>query len=135
MRIGELASETSVSVQTLRYYERRGLLPAPERRTSGFRVYTDDATRRVRFIRRAQDLGFTLLEIRDLLALWEHSSKSCSTVERKARATLERIDSKVRDLKRMRTGLAQYVNACQHRATLDECPLLQVLGEGEGAVT
>src|SRR5439155_15615968 len=59
MRIGELSAETSVSIQTLRYYERRGLLPAPHRRASGFRVYDPDTTQRVRFIRRAQDLGFT----------------------------------------------------------------------------
>src|SRR6267378_1367440 len=91
MRIGELSAETSVSIQTLRYYERRGLLPAPHRRASGFRVYDPDTTRRVRFIRRAQDLGFTLQEIGILLAFWGHPAKACGAVEQRARDTLERI--------------------------------------------
>src|SRR5205823_4578250 len=100
MRIGELSAETSVSIQTLRYYERRGLLPAPHRRPSGFRVYDADTTRRVRFIRRAQDLGFTLQEIGSLLVFWGHRPKACDAVEQRARDTLERIDLKIADLKR-----------------------------------
>lgn len=128
MRIGELATQAGVGVQTLRYYERRGLLSQPERLVSGYRAYDATAVQQVRFIRRAQELGFTLQEIRDLLALWSDSAESCHAVEGRASAALGRIDDKIQDLKRMRGGLAQYVAACQRRRSLDECPLLQALG-------
>lgn len=128
MRIGELAAQADVNVQTLRYYERRGLLSPPERLVSGYRTYDATAVRQVRFIRRAQELGFTLQEIRDLLGLWSDSAESCQAVEERASAALGRIDDKIQDLKRMRSGLAQYVAACQRHHSLDECPLLEALG-------
>ncbi len=128
MRIGELASQADVNIQTLRYYERRGLLDAPERLASGYRVYDTSAVQQVRFIRRAQELGFTLQEIADLLTLWRDSAESCQAVEGRASAALDRIDYKMRDLKRMRRGLAQYVTACQRRDSLNERPLLKELG-------
>lgn len=131
MRIGEVAAETSVGVQTLRYYERRGLLPPAERQRSGQRTYGPDAVRRVRFIRRAQDLGFTLEEIDGLLELWPASEKSCHEVETRAAATLRRIDGKIRDLERMRGALAEYVSACNDRKSLDGCPILGALGGAE----
>jgi DNA-binding transcriptional MerR regulator len=131
MRIGEVAARTDVSIQTLRYYERRGLLPALPRERSGYRRYNSDALRRVRFIRRAQDLGFTLREISDLLRLWADSARSCGAVEKRATLALARIDRKARDLKRMRSALAQYVTACRNRHSLVECPLLEVLGAND----
>ena len=131
MRIGELAMEAGVNIQTLRYYERRGLLSAPERLASGYRVYGPESVRRVRFIRRAQELGFTLQEIGDLLTLWSDSAKSCQAVEGRARAALDRTDQKIAGLRRMRRGLSQYVAACKQRPALDDCPLLRVLGEPE----
>jgi DNA-binding transcriptional MerR regulator len=133
MRIGELALQAGVSAQTLRYYERRGLLGAARGASSGFRDYSPDAVRQVRFIRRAQDLGFTLDEIRDLLGLWPDSSKSCPTVQGRARATLERLDGKIADLREMRESLSKYVAACQNRAELEGCPLLEDLGESQHA--
>lgn len=132
MRIGEVATEAGVGVQTLRYYERRGLLPAPPRQDSGYRTYSASTVSRVRFVRRAQELGFTLEEVSGLLSLWPDSAKSCHAVQRRAAETLERIDSKVRDLRRMRVALARYVNACRDRSSLDGCPLLAALG-GEKA--
>jgi MerR family transcriptional regulator, copper efflux regulator len=131
MRIGEVAAEAAVNIQTLRYYERRGLLAPPTRRTSGYREYASADVQRVRFIRRAQDLGFTLQEIGDLLALQSQTAQSCGVVERRASVTLERIDAKIGDLKRMRTALAKYVNACRDQRSLESCPLLTALG-GEG---
>ncbi|MDQ6769595.1 MAG: heavy metal-responsive transcriptional regulator [Gemmatimonadota bacterium] len=133
MRIGEIATQTKVSVQALRYYERRGLLPSPSRQSSGYRLYDHDALQRVRFIRRAQDLGFTLQEIGDLLRLWADSTKSCSAVEKRARKTLEGIDGKISDLERMRTALSKYVGACHNGSSLDECPLLAALGDDNNA--
>lgn len=129
MRIGELADQAGVNVQTLRYYERRGLLGAAPRTSSGFREYEGSSVRQVRFIRRAQDLGFTLEEIRDLLALWGDSARSCSAVEKRAEMTLERIESKIADLRQMSEALTKYVSACQHRTALQRCPLLEELGE------
>ena len=134
MRIGEVAAQTDVSIQTLRYYERRGLLPAPYRQISGYRRYNPDALQRVRFIRRAQDLGFTLQEIGDLLSLWADSARSCGAVEKRAIVTLDRIDEKIRDLKGMRRALAHYVTACHDRHSLEGCPLLAALGEDEVAI-
>jgi DNA-binding transcriptional MerR regulator len=133
MRIGELATRTSLSVQTLRYYERRGLLGPARRTPSGFREYDDGAERRVRFVRRAQNLGFTLDEIRGLLGLWSDSARSCSAVEQRARTTLERIEGKIADLRQMSDALAQYVTACATRSTLERCPLLEELGGLEHA--
>ena len=131
MRIGILAAQSGVGVQALRYYERRGLLTAPKRSRAGFREYEADTARRVRFIRRAQGLGFTLEEVRELLALWTDSSKSCAAVEKRARATLARIEAKMVDLKRMNDALAQYVTACRARPAMQECPLLAGLGGTE----
>ena len=82
---------------------------------------------RVRFIRRAQDLGFTPEEMRDLLALWIDSARSCAAVEKRASATLQRIHRKIADLRQMSD--AKYVSACRDRPALQECPLLQELGE------
>jgi MerR family copper efflux transcriptional regulator len=129
MRIGEVAAEAGVGIQTLRYYERRGLLPIPKRQTSGYRRYDADVIQRVRFIRRAQDLGFTLQEITDLLTLWSDSSRSCGLVEHRASDTLARINDKIRDLERMRGALAHYVTACRDRQSFDTCPLLAALGQ------
>lgn len=131
MRIGQLADQARVNVQTLRYYERRGLLSAPTRLASGYRAYGPEALQRVRFVKRAQELGFTLQEIGDLLTLWKDSAKSCRAVELRARDALERIEKKITDLKRMRRGLGRYVTACELRPSLDECPLLHVLGGPE----
>jgi DNA-binding transcriptional MerR regulator len=134
MRIGELALQAGVNPQTLRYYERRGLLGAERGATSGFREYSPDAVRQVGFIRRAQDLGFTLEEIRDLLGLWPDPQSACPTVQGRARATLERIDGKIADLREMRESLSTYVVACQNRATPESCPLLEELGESRHVV-
>jgi Hg(II)-responsive transcriptional regulator len=131
MRIGEVATHTHVSVETLRYYERRGLLPEPARSASGYRTYSADVVRRVHFVRHAQQLGFTLEEIADLLAMWEDSATSCEAVANRATATLTRIDAKMEQLARMRGALAQYVTACRARETLAECPLLVSLGRLE----
>jgi Hg(II)-responsive transcriptional regulator len=127
VRIGELASQTNVAIETLRYYEKRGLLQEPDRSPAGYRAYSPDTVRRVRFIRRAQELGFTLQEIADLLTFWEDSATSCGRVEARATATLGRIDQKIRDLEHMRSALAQYVTACRTREALSECPLLASL--------
>lgn len=131
MRIGELADQTHVKIQTLRYYERRGLLAPPERLASGYRVYDSGSVQRVRFIRRAQELGFTLNEIIDLLTLWDDVPGSCAAVQQRATAALDRIEAKIQDLKKMRRGLGHYVEACRRRDPVGSCPLLRELGGSE----
>jgi DNA-binding transcriptional MerR regulator len=128
MLIGELAAKAGVSVQTLRYYERRGLMSKARKTASGYRQFGVETVRTVRFIRRAQSLGFTLDEIRDLLGLWAESAKSCGAAERRARATLSRIESKIGALSQMQAALAQYVSACRNRETMQDCPLLAAIG-------
>ena len=107
LRIGELAARAELNVQARRYYERRGLLGPARRTESRYRDYDAEALRRVRFIRRAQNLGFTLEEIHNLLGLWADSARSCSAVAGGARATLERIEGKIADLRQMSDGLAK----------------------------
>lgn len=127
MRIGEVAAGAAVNIQTLRYYERMGLLPKPARGSSGYRSYDAHAVRRVRFIKRAQELGFTLAEIAELLAFRDEAVTSCDRVESRASTTVDRITEKIRDLERMRTALSHYVTACRTREPLAECPLLDAL--------
>jgi Hg(II)-responsive transcriptional regulator len=127
MRIGEVAAEAAVNVQTLRYYERTGLLPKAPRQASGYRAYSSQTVRRVRFIKRAQELGFTLAEIGDLLAFRERSHTACNQVELRASTTLNRIDEKIHDLQRIRYALSAYVDSCRKGPPPGECPLLQAL--------
>ena len=127
MRIGEVAAEAAVNIQTLRYYERVGLLPRPARQSSGYRAYGANAVRQVRFIKRAQELGFSLAEIGDLLAFREQSQTACRHVEARASATLDRINEQIRDLESIRTALSQYVDSCRKGPPRGECPLLQAL--------
>ena len=125
--IGKLAKRAHVNIQTIRYYERRGLLPEPERSASNYRVYAEDTLLRVRFIKRAQDLGFTLGEIKELLELRAAPRSCCEDVRARAEAKIRDIDKKIRSLDTMRTDLAQLVNACSGRGPVTECPILESL--------
>ena len=127
MRIGEVAAEAAVNIQTLRYYERVGLLPRPNRNPSGYREYGANAVRRVRFVKRAQELGFTLAEVGDLLTFREQSQTACQHVEARASTTLDRINEKIRDLECIRSALSEYVDSCRKGPPVGECPLLQAL--------
>lgn len=131
LKIGELARAADVGVETIRYYERRGLLAQPPRRTSGYRQYPPRAVRRVRFIRRAQALGFTLKEIEDLLALRVDDDRSCADVRALARAKLEDIERRVAELRQMGRALERVARRCRGRGPTSECPILEVLDEEE----
>jgi DNA-binding transcriptional MerR regulator len=129
MTIGELARRADVGVQMVRDYERRRLLPAATRRTSGYREFTPAALERLRFIRRAQELGFTLSEIAELLALRLDPHTTAADVKGRAEQKIGEIDHKVRDLERIRQALAHLSGGCHggHGPTGD-CPLLEALG-------
>ncbi|MFT4079837.1 heavy metal-responsive transcriptional regulator [Rhodomicrobium lacus] len=130
-KIGALAHLADVAVDTIRYYEREGLLPAPQRRKSGYREYDADAVERVRFIRRAKELGFTLGEIRSLLSLATDAEHGVEGVQRKARERLQELDRQVADLTSMRDRLAQLLAACPGQGDPGCCPILNSLHGAE----
>lgn len=131
LKIGQVAAEASVNVQTVRYYERVGMLPEPPRTAGGYRQYDADAVKRIRFIKHAQALGFSLKEIRELLALRIRHGAACGTVERKARRKIALIDDKLRELTRLRRTMDGLVASCHSRKTTAECPVLEILEQDD----
>jgi MerR family transcriptional regulator, copper efflux regulator len=127
MKIGELADRAGVNVQTVRYYERRALLPEPERTASGYREYDVADLRRLQFILRAKELGFTLTEIRDLLGLRSSTGATADDVRRRAQEKIDDVDRRLRDLKRIHDGLARVVRSCDAHGPPDECALIHAL--------
>lgn len=124
--IGALAKAAGVGIDTVRYYERAGLVAPSDRLASGYRRYSSVEVSRLRFIRRAQALGFSLREIRELLAL--SSSRNVASVKRKAEARLADVDKRLDELKRVREGLSKLIKACPGHGTPESCPILQALG-------
>lgn len=131
MRIGAAAEQAGVNVQTLRYYERRGLLPRPPRRTSGYREFPDDAVRIVRFIKRAQDLGFTLDEVEELIKLRSDKRRDRARIRGVATRRVQQVDRKIAELQAMKRALSHLLHCCQEGSTL-ECPIIEAL-DGAGA--
>ncbi len=127
LTIGQVADAAEVNIQTIRYYERRGLFPMPRRTPAGYRQYADDAVARVRFIKHAQQLGFSLREIEELLGLRVRHGAACDTVERKTRQKIEVVHQRIRDLQRMKRTLERLAAACMARRPTDDCPILEVL--------
>ena len=130
LTIGALAAAAGVGVETVRFYERRGLLPRPPRTPSGYRQYSPAAVGRLRFIRRGQGLGFTLEEIGELLELRVDEVAACGAVEAGARAKMLRVEEKMAELQRIRDALGRLVAACERREPTGECPILEALEEG-----
>ncbi len=127
MRIGEVAQRSGVGIETIRYYEREGLLPVPRRRPSGYRQYDTSVLARLQFVRRTKQLGFTLAEIKSLLGLWFDRSSKCVHVRDHARAKISDIESKIRTLQQMKRSLRKVIRQCESRNSLQECPLLEGL--------
>ena len=127
MTVGQLAHRGDVNVETIRYYERRGLLPAARRTSSGYRQYDDEAVVRIRFIKRAQELGFSLREIQELLALRVRHGAACAAVERKTREKIAVVREKIDDLERIRRSLERLDAACRARKATEDCPILEAL--------
>lgn len=125
--IGQLARKARVHVETVRYYERRGLLPEPLRRWSGYRQYSQDDVMRLQFIKRAQKLGFSLKEIAELLSLRVDPETSCDDVKKRTEAKLADIEAKIHALERMRKALKKLVASCGGRGPTSACPILEAL--------
>ena len=129
MQIGQLAKLAGVAVDTVRYYERQGLLPRPQRQGSGYRRYAQDDVLRLRFIRRAKALGFTLEEIAGLLELSARRNEDMADLKQAAELRLQVLDNRIAELQRVRAGLRQLVAACPGHGVLAACPILAALSE------
>jgi Hg(II)-responsive transcriptional regulator len=127
LTIGQLVEQAHVNRETVRYYERRRLLQRPSRSLGGYRVFSDDALRRLRFIRHAKMLGFSLEEIKELLALQVRSVDTCDRVRARTLTKVADIEGKIEALQRMRRALSELVSACSRRRKTDDCPILDSL--------
>ncbi len=130
LKSGELAKQAGVNVETLRFYEREGLLPKPPRRASGYREYPVESVRLIRFIRRAQELGFSLREIRELLALRVQPGVTCAKVRERAERKISEVRGKIADLKSIERALRKLTASCSGRGPATDCPILEHL-DGE----
>ncbi len=132
MKIGELARSTGTKVETIRFYEKIGLLPAPERTEGNYRDYSQPHLARLSFVRRARDLGFTLDQIRALLTLADDRDQSCGAVDIVARDHLSQIDRKIADLQALRRELDEIISQCGQGA-ISECRIIEALGPSTAA--
>jgi len=127
LKIGEVAQRGGVSLQAIRYYERERLLPKPPRLASGYRLFPDTAVRRVHFIKRAQELSFSLAEIRELLTLQENADADAQDMRDRAIAKIVDIEQKIRRLRAMKNALKALAESCPGSGPLSECPILNAL--------
>jgi len=127
LNIGQVAKRTGVTVETVRFYEKQGLIAAPQRSETGYRQYPPETVKRVRFIQHAKEVGFTLKDIGELLALRREPGTSCADIKLRATQKIEAVDQKIRDLKRIRDALARMVMKCSGRGALSKCPILEEL--------
>jgi Cu(I)-responsive transcriptional regulator len=124
--IGDLARTSGVAVETIRYYERIGLMPAPARTSGNYRSYDPSHERRLRFIRRSRDLGFTVEEVRALLVLADKTDHDCREVDAMARRHLADVEGKIRDLEILRSELHDMIDHCG-RSTVADCLIIRAL--------
>ena len=127
LTIGQVARQAGVGVETLRFYEREGLIEEPARRESGYRQYGPAVVDRLRFIQRAKVLGFTLREIKELLRLHADEDSTRGEVKRRTQEKFAAIEAKIMDLQRMRAALGGLLEACDGKGPLDGCPIIEAL--------
>jgi MerR family mercuric resistance operon transcriptional regulator len=125
--MGEVAKQAGVNRETIRYYERIGLLRTPVRTRSGYRLYPLEAVAQARFIKSAQELGFSLKEILELLSLRVDPDTNCGEVKRRAEVKIADIEAKIHTLRRMKQALTKLVAACSGQGPTSECPILEAL--------
>ena len=127
---GQIASAAEVNIETLRYYERRGLIPPPRRSQANYRKYPPDTVPRVRFVKHAQDLGFTLEEISELLSLRATRGARAAEVRSKAAAKIRDIEARIEALERMRNALSHLVHECSGEGPASGCTILHAIEHG-----
>ena len=131
LSIGQVARRAGVGVETVRYYEREGLLEEPPRRASGYRQYSDEVVKRLHFIKRAQKLGFSLKEITELLMLRVDAQTACEEVRQRTEAKIAEVEQKLLELQRMRQALLQVHSLCVGQGPTGRCPMLDALDQQE----
>ena len=129
MTTSQLAKEASVNQETIRYYERRGLIPKPPRNASGYRQYSLEDIARTKFIKRAQALGFSLKEISEILSLRMEPGTTCGDIKAKVEAKIEDVEQKIEDLQQMRQALLILVSKCTGKGPVGLCPILEMLNK------
>lgn len=127
LTIGQLARNAGVNVETVRYYERRGLISRPPRPSSGYRRYSEDTLTRILFVKRAKELGFSLKEILELLSLRVNPDTTCGDVKRRAEVKIADIEEKIRSLQKIKKALTRLVALCKGQGPTGECPIMEVL--------
>ncbi|HDZ86967.1 MAG TPA: MerR family transcriptional regulator [Actinobacteria bacterium] len=128
LTIGKVAKSAKVNIETIRYYEKQGLIPKPPRNTSGYRQYPEDTIARIRFIKSAQELGFSLKEISELLALKVDPHTTCADVKQRAENKASEIDQKIKTLKKIKNTLSKLAKECNGKGPTSKCPILDSLG-------
>lgn len=131
LTIGQVAHRAGIGIETVRFYEREGLLAKPERTVSGYRQFDEEVIARLRFIQRAKELGFTLNEIKELLSLRVDPDTSCDDVRIRAEAKIADIEDKIRTLEHMKKALARLTADCRGGGPASECPILDALNKKE----
>jgi MerR family mercuric resistance operon transcriptional regulator len=131
LTIGKVARQAGVGVETVRFYEREGLITEPVRSGSGYRQYPEETVSRIRFIRRAKELGFSLREIRELLSLRVAPDRSTAEVKAHAQAKIADIEQKIRTLRRIKKTLLDLTDACDGCGSMGDCPILGALEADE----
>jgi MerR family mercuric resistance operon transcriptional regulator len=129
-KIGQVASHAHVNKETVRYYEKRDLIPEPDRRRSGYRIFTQRHIDQIKFIKRAQELGFTLSEIQELLELRMGEDTTCSEIKSEAQEKYQDVAGKIKDLQRIRDTLLDLIDSCAGEGPKGNCPILSAL-EGD----
>ena len=129
LSIGQLAREADVHLETIRFYEREGLMPVPARLASGHRTFSTSALTRLRFIKRAQELGFSLAEVGELLDLKAQPDRDCADVCQKAQQKLADVEQKIKDLGRIKRALRHLTENCRGGRPIRECGILEALEE------
>jgi MerR family copper efflux transcriptional regulator len=132
LTIGQLARQAEVNIDTIRYYERRGLITPLRRKESGYRQYLDDAVVRIRFIKHAKELGFSLDEIAELLSLKLDPKTKCGDIKKRAQKKISEIEGKIQMLERMRVTLVRLTKTCDEGRQASECPILDALDQNVG---
>ena len=128
---GRLAKEAGVKIDTVRYYEKRGLIPKPPRKDSGYRMFREDAVKRIVFIKHAQEIGFSLHEIEELLFLRVSSKTTCREVKKRTEAKIAEVDEKILNLQRIKRALSKMADICRANKNIGDCPILDML-DAEG---
>jgi len=128
--IGKVSGLADVNRETLRYYEREGIIDKPQKNDSGYRIYPPETVKQIRFIKRAQQLGFSLKEITELMALQNDAQNAtCHDVKQYAVDKVNTMEQKIEDLKQMRSRLLELIASCDEEKSLDTCPILDAFGE------